>query len=89
MNNMNNTYLTLYGILAFWVVVLLGMFAFHIAVPVRFLFLMAFICVGWLAWWTITTVRRTIIGVNTPEESATESVKTTQPAKTETENASE
>lgn len=86
---MNKTYLTLYGILAFWLVVLLGVFAFHIAVPVRFLFLMAFLCVGWLAWWTITTVRRTILGEKSREASATETVKPIQPANPETENASE
>lgn len=86
---MNKTYLTLYGILAFWLVVLLGVFAFHVAVPARFLFLMAFLCVGWLAWWTINTVRRTIRGDKSPEKYATEEVKPTQPAKPETENASE
>jgi type VI protein secretion system component VasK len=86
---MNKAYLTLYGILAFWVAVLIGVFAFHIAVPIRFLFLMAFLCVGWLAWWTITTVRRTILGEKSPEESATEAIKTTQPEKPESENASE
>ena len=86
---MNKTYLTLYGILAFWIIILLGVFAFNVAVTVRFLFLMAFLCVGWLAWWTITTVRRTILGEKSPEESATETVKPTQPANPETENASE
>ena len=86
---MNKTYLILYGILAFWVIVLIGVFAFHVAVPARFLFLMAFLCVGWLAWWTITTVRRAVLGNNSSEESATETVKPTKPVNPETENVSE
>lgn len=57
----NKSVYTLYGILAFWVVILVGIFALHIAIPLRFLFLMAFLCVGWLAWWSITTVRRVLL----------------------------
>lgn len=74
---MNKTYLTLYGILAFWVIVLIGVFAFHIAVPLRFLFLVAFLCAGWLAWWTINTVRRAIRG-DSDESPTTESLKETK-----------
>jgi hypothetical protein len=62
---MDKTFLTLYGILVFWIIILVGILAFHVAVPIRFLFLMAFLCVGWLAWWTINTIKRAIRGNNT------------------------
>jgi hypothetical protein len=84
---MNNTYVTLYGILAFWVVILLGVFAFHVSVPPRFLFLMAFLCVSWLAWWTITTVRRVMLEDASSKKFAPETIKPTQPANPKSENA--
>lgn len=53
--------LTLYSILLFWVLILIGVIEFHIGIPIRILFLMAFLCVGWLAWWSVTTIRQTLL----------------------------
>ena len=84
---MNKSNLTLYAILAFWVMVLLGVFAFHIAVPIRFLYFIGFLCVGWLAWWSINTVKQVIKGDS--EESPTTEKENNQSNKNKSENASE
>ena len=54
---MNKTTLILLGILAFWVAILIAVLEFHIGIPVRAMFLMAFLCVAWLAYWTVSVIR--------------------------------
>ena len=81
----NKNYYTLYGIFAFWIVVLIAIFAFHITLPARLLFLMAFLCVGWMAWWTINTVRGILLQGNV-EDVPSESIKN-HPENNDTKNA--
>lgn len=57
---MNKTTLILLGILAFWIVVFIAIFEFHIGIPMRAIFFMAFVCVVWLAYWTVNAIRDAI-----------------------------
>ncbi len=54
---MNKSTLFLLGILAFWVAILIAVFEFHIGIPVRAMFFMAFLSVAWLSYWTFKTIR--------------------------------
>lgn len=75
---MNKTTLILLGILAFWVAVLIAVFEFHIGIPVRAMFLMAFLCVAWLAYWTVSIIRTNL---RADAENASVADKPTQPEK--------
>lgn len=73
---MTKSNLTLYGVLAFWVVILIAIFAFHIAIPTRFLYLIAFMCVGWLAWWTVNAIEGVVRGTKPSTKKEVSDTKT-------------
>ncbi len=83
---MNKNTVILLGVLGLWLAIFVAIFEFHIGIPVRAMFLMAFLCAVWLAYWTIKTIRqnyRNNVEVLLDDETQPETNNNTQ-----TENAS-
>lgn len=72
----NKKPIIIYSILIAWILILVGVFALHIAIPIRVLFFIAFLCVCFLAWWTVRTIKEIVSDnkpTNKPSETQNES----------------